>query len=109
MPLYTRNGQDSKISGFRREIIVLIYMPCLKLPPRNYFQPWRIYSVEPSLAYAKDRLEISDVALKIAINYATIKEWYYLVNEQERYSEDGQLQSNDKAYGEGGECFLVGK
>lgn len=33
----------------------------------------------------------------------------YLVNEQERYSEDGQLQSNDKAYGEGGECFLVGK
>lgn len=48
------------------------------------------------------------IALTVAVNYPTIKEWYYLVNEKERYPEDGQLQDNDKAHGEGGVRFLIG-
>ena len=77
------------------------------IPPRTSFQPWKIFLVETSLKYARDYLEAANVALTISLDYATIKEWYYLVKEQEKFPEDGQLQDNAND-DEGGERFLIG-
>ena len=41
--------------------------------------------------------------LTISLDYATIKEWYYLVKEQGKFPEDRRVQDNAKANDEGGE------
>ena len=45
--------------------------------------------------------------LTISLDYATIKECYYLVKEQGKFPEDGRVQDNAKANDEGGEWFLI--
>ena len=77
------------------------------IPPRTSFQPWKFFLVETSLKYVRDYFEAANVALTISLDYATIKEWYYLVKEQEKFPEYEQLQDNAKTDDEGGECFLV--
>ena len=69
------------------------------IPPELPFNLGNFFLVETSLKY--------DVALTISLDYATIKEWYYLVKEQEKFPEDEQLQDNAKTDDEGGECFLI--
>ena len=55
------------------------------------------------MKYVRDYLEAANVALTISLDYATIKEWYYLVKEQGKFPEDGRVQDNAKANDEGGE------
>lgn len=52
------------------------------ITPLKSFQPWKIYCVESSLDYVRKR-DSRQVALTISLSYATIKEWYYLVNNQQ--------------------------
>ena len=68
------------------------------ITPIKSFQPWKIDVVDTSLNYAKDR-EARKIALTISLAYTTIKEWYYLVREQE------QVQGFDQS-GEG-KLFLL--
>lgn len=77
------------------------------IPPELPFNLGNFFLVETSLKYVRDYLEAANVALTISLDYATIKEWYYLVKEQEKFPEDEQLQDNAKTDDEGGECFLI--
>ena len=69
------------------------------ITPIKSFQPWKIDVVDTSLNYAKDR-EARKIALTISLAYTAIKEWYYLVREQE------QFQDFDQS-GEGKLFFLM--
>ena len=55
--------------------------------PLKSHQPWKIYCFESSLKYVGNR-EAKATALTISLGYETIKEWYYLVKNQEPYTED---------------------
>ena len=70
-----------------------IHVAMSDITPIKSFQPWKIDVVDTSLNYAKDR-EARKIALTISLAYTTIKEWYYLVREQE------QVQGFDQS-GEG--------
>ena len=60
-----------------------------ELPPNTSFQPWNIDIVDKSLQYARN-MATRKVALTISLAYSTIKEWYYLVREQEKFQAAGQ-------------------
>ena len=66
------------------------------IPPVKPFEPWKINVVDVSLQYAKHR-EARKIVLTISLAYCTIKEWYYLVREQEKVPEvnqnEGELYS----------------
>ena len=60
------------------------------IPPVKSFEPWKINVVDVSLQYAKDREVARKIALTIFLASCTIKEWYYLVREQEKIPEVNQ-------------------
>ena len=60
------------------------------IPPVKSFEPWKINVVNVSLQYAKDREVARKIALTISLASYTIKEWYYLVREQEKVPEGNQ-------------------
>ena len=60
------------------------------IPPELPFNLGNFFLVETSLKYVRDYLEAANVALTISLDYATIKGWYYLVKEQEKFPEEEQ-------------------
>ena len=62
------------------------------VPPLKSLQPWQIYVVESSLHYAFDR-NTRPIAITISLTYKDVREWYYIVSEQENVQEqlDGEL------------------
>ena len=86
-PLNTRTARVSKKSGkiagkFRESKIFINTMS--EIPLNRSFKPWNIDIVDKSLQYARD-VATRKVALTISLAYSTIKEWYYLVREQEKF------------------------
>jgi len=70
-----------------------------ELPPNKSFQPWKIDIVDKSLQYARN-IATRKVALTISLAYSTIKEWYYLVREQEKFQAAGQDANSSHQEGE---------
>lgn len=70
------------------------------IPPNLSFQPWNIFDIaNKSLQYARN-IETRKVALTICLAYSTIKEWYYLVREQEKFQAAGQNANSSHQDGE---------
>ena len=91
-PLNMRTGRISKKCGkitekSRENQIFVSAMS--EIPPNKLFQPWNINIVDTSLQYAR-YIATRKVALTISLAYSTIKEWYYLVREQEKFQAAGQ-------------------
>ena len=68
------------------------------IPPVRSFEPWKINVVDVSLQYAKDG-EARKIALTISLAYCTIKEWYYLIREQEKVPEFNQNEGELYSFG----------
>lgn len=87
-----RTGRISKkcgkIAGKSRENQIFI-STISEIPPNKSFQPWNIDIVDTSLQYARN-IATRKVALTVSLAYSTIKEWYYLVREQEKFQAAGQ-------------------
>lgn len=49
------------------------------------------------LRYAYKYKQAREIALTISLSFATIKEWYYLVKEQEKFPTDEHEQDNKNA------------
>ena len=69
------------------------------IPPNSSFQPWNIDIADKSLQYARN-IATRKVALIIYLAYSSIKEWYYLVREQEKFQAAGQNASSSHQEGE---------
>ena len=74
------------------------------ITPSKSFQPWKTYVVESSLQYAFKSKQARQIALTICLYYSTIKEWYYLVKEQQKFQEDDH-DSSSSYQDEEGEWF----
>ena len=70
-----------------------------EIPQNSSFQPWNINIVDKSLQYARN-IATRKVALTISLTYSTIKEWYYLVREQEKFQAVGQNANSSHQEGE---------
>lgn len=97
-----RIGRNSKkcgkITGKSRENQIFI-SAMSEIPPNKLFQPWNIDIVDTSLQYARN-IATRKVALTISLAYSTIKEWYYLVREQEESQAAGQNANSSFQEGE---------
>ena len=87
-----------KITGKSRENQIFI-SAMSEIPPNKLFQPWNIDIVDTSLQYARN-IATRKVALTISLAYSTIKEWYYLVREQEKFQAAGQNANSSVQEGE---------
>lgn len=69
------------------------------IPPNSSFEPWNIDIADKSLQYARN-MATRKVALTIYLAYSTIKEWYYLVREQEKFQAAGKNANSSHQEGE---------
>lgn len=66
--------------------------------PNSSIEPWNIDIADKSLQYARN-MATRKVAL-IYLAYSTIKEWYYLVREQEKFQAAGKNANSSHQEGE---------